>query len=130
MPQFRINPLVEERLHASGAESAVRISGYIGPASQEEFTRLYQDLSLCSYIELRREDIVDVEEAESDKEPAQIHLRRDAQIEVHSVASVGASWLETKLEPLLLLQVMAEPLKPRPDPWNQDLFQEAWDTRR
>jgi hypothetical protein len=88
-----MNPLVEKRLQVSAAGATVPLSGYLGPAPQEGYIRLYQDLSLGSYVELRRDDIVDVEEAESDKEPTLIHAKRDASVKVHrSVATTAASF--------------------------------------
>lgn len=85
MPKInlRMNPLIQKRLQMSEAGALTPLAGYLGSAESDENVRLYQDLAATSYIEIPREEILDVENAQSDKEPSVVFVKRDTSLHVH-----------------------------------------------
>lgn len=75
---LRTNPLVRELLSA-GRGKVVAIGGFLGPVSEGRL-RIYANLGLATYIELRESDVVRVVDAERETDPSTVFFGRDAEI--------------------------------------------------
>jgi len=82
-----VNAMVQKLLEAGG--NVLMIGGYVGP-SAEGLVRLYADLSLTKYIELKKTDIVRVQEPEKPDGPCIVFFKNTAEVNYAITLSMRA----------------------------------------
>jgi hypothetical protein len=106
------NPLIAQ-LIASGAETAMMLRGFVGPATRDGFVCLYPRLNLSDSIEIAAADILhSIEAPQSVLGAVVLWVKRDAQIRVRRVGASEAANLSA--ESLARLR-KAPAGAPRPD---------------
>ncbi len=84
-----IHPQVRDLLDAAD-HGAFGIAGYVGPAPDGK-VRLYADLSLRTYVEVARSDVVRVVESDEQPQgPSVLYLERDADVTYVQTATMTA----------------------------------------
>jgi hypothetical protein len=75
------SPLVEQLIRAAPeGDQIVELSGYVGP-SESDKVRLYSSLSLLSYVEVSRSEILHVQRREADAiGPVKLYVRGSTKI--------------------------------------------------
>lgn len=89
---FPVNPLVKQLLDAG--ERVLVLDGYIGPTEGER-VRLYRDLSLITYVEIVKKDVLRVENVpDAAGGLARLYVRVSAELRlVQAVAFTGSDVL-------------------------------------
>jgi hypothetical protein len=85
----RVNPIVQDLL-AEGSGKVLTVGGFVGPTTDENI-RLYSDLSLSTYIEIARTDVVRVVEVpDKPEQPCIVFLKSTAELKFVQEASFRA----------------------------------------
>jgi hypothetical protein len=94
--ELTIDPLVEKlELAAIKGINYTTIEGYVGSSSDQDYYRIYTTLNLQSYLEVRKDDVIEVKGKkgeESKNAPAQhiFFINSEAKLRRHKLSTVKA----------------------------------------
>lgn len=82
----KLNPILKELHNRGDGDNLATIKGFIGEAS-EGYVRLYPFLTVPSYMDIRREDIIHFMDATEDDKPTILYVKSSADINYTHIQS-------------------------------------------
>ncbi len=97
---LRANPLIAALEEGAGGEEVVELKGLVGQAADEGTVRLYDDLSLGSYVELPRDAVITAE-GDDPTQPVRVFVRASTGVRRVEVSHSTARELAAARRPAL-----------------------------
>ena len=86
--------MVSKLMPGEGFGAPLKLSGYLGPSTKPETTRVYTDLGFATYYEIPSDDIITRKFPEKSGDPSVVYVKRDARVDVVRVSkNIAASML-------------------------------------